>query len=197
MLYKVFICTHRLIFYIFSRRDKEFCHECRFCCTLSICTDKDGTTFKNSENYEENVNRDGKIDARYNYRTDQRLYKKSDYRCMKPSNRTKPEKWSYYDMEGFRAAKTKDELKKVKEVKYDKYFFNFEDPEVFKKLMHSKKGPRKWRRTYGYDFAYLQSNHKQPVMNYECLKYCYKAERKRFAKNCKKKGGFFKCCLSK
>ena len=197
MLYKVFICTHRLIFYIFSRRDKEFCHECRFCCTLSICTNKDGTTFKESENYEENVNRDGKIDARYNYRTDQRLYKKSDYRCMKPSNRTKPEKWSYYDMEGFRAAKTRDELKKVKGVKYDKYFFNFEDPEVFKKLMHSKKGPRKWRRTYGYDFAYLQSNQKQPVMNYECLKYCYKAERKRFAKNCKKKGGFFKCCLSK
>ena len=30
------------------RRDKEFCHECRFCCTLSVCTTKDGTYFKDS-----------------------------------------------------------------------------------------------------------------------------------------------------
>ena len=30
------------------RRDKEFCHECRFCCTLSVCTTKDGSYFKDS-----------------------------------------------------------------------------------------------------------------------------------------------------
>merc|ERR1712020_579617 len=30
------------------RRDKEFCHECRFCCTLSVCTTKDWTYFKDS-----------------------------------------------------------------------------------------------------------------------------------------------------
>ena len=31
-----------------TRRDKVFCHECRFCCTLSVCTNKDGTYFINS-----------------------------------------------------------------------------------------------------------------------------------------------------
>ena len=34
---------------IYFRRDKKFCHECRFCCTLSVCTDKEGTTFTDSE----------------------------------------------------------------------------------------------------------------------------------------------------
>ena len=32
----------------FFRRDNAFCHECRFCCTLSICTNKDGTYFRDS-----------------------------------------------------------------------------------------------------------------------------------------------------
>ena len=182
---------------LFQRRDKEFCHECRFCCTLSICTDEYGTTFKASENYTENVNSDGKIDARHNYMANQRMYKKSDYRCLKPSNITKPEKWAYYEMEGFRAATSEDDLKNVKEIKYDKFFFNFEDPNVFKEMMHPKKGPRLWRRVYGYDFAYLQKRKRQPAKSYACLKYCYKAERKKFARKCKKKGGFFKCCLSK
>merc|ERR1712241_1205852 len=27
------------------RRDKVFCHECRFCCTLSVCTDKEGKSY--------------------------------------------------------------------------------------------------------------------------------------------------------
>ena len=30
------------------RRDKEFCHEGRFCCTLSVCTTTDGSYFKDS-----------------------------------------------------------------------------------------------------------------------------------------------------
>ena len=29
-------------------RDKKFCHECRFCCTLSVCTTPDGSYFKDS-----------------------------------------------------------------------------------------------------------------------------------------------------
>ena len=138
------------------------------------------------------------MDARYLYRTDQiRFVKKSDNRCLKPSKTKRPEKWSYYDMEGFRSAKTEDELNKVKEIKYDKYFFNFEDPKVFKKMLHPKKGPRLWRKVYGYDFAYMQNIKKQPVIHYGCYKYCYKAERKGFARKCKKEGGLFKCCLSK
>ena len=31
---------------VIFRRDKHFCHECRFCCTLSVCTNKDGTYFR-------------------------------------------------------------------------------------------------------------------------------------------------------
>ena len=60
------------------------------------------------------MNNEGKIDARFAYRTDQRLYKASDYRCLKPSKYTPPEDWTYYDMEDYRAAKTKDELENVK-----------------------------------------------------------------------------------
>merc|ERR1712079_141165 len=30
------------------RRDKEYCHECRYCCTLSICTTAEGSRFLNS-----------------------------------------------------------------------------------------------------------------------------------------------------
>ena len=125
------------------------------------------------------------------------MYKKSDYRCLKPSNTTKPDKWSYYDMEGFRAAKTVDEMKKVKEVKYSKYFFNFENPKVFKEMMDKKKGKRLWRKIYGFDFVSLNNKKNQPVQNYECVRYCYIAERRKFARKCKKDGGFFKCCLTK
>ena len=31
-----------------SRRDKVFCHDCRFCCTLSLCTNQHGTYFRES-----------------------------------------------------------------------------------------------------------------------------------------------------
>ena len=37
-----------LIILLSARRDKEFCHECRFCCTLSVCTNQHGTYFRES-----------------------------------------------------------------------------------------------------------------------------------------------------
>ena len=53
MLHKV-CCVYRITIWflriLFYRRDKELCHECRFCCSLSICTNKDGTYFMNSSN---------------------------------------------------------------------------------------------------------------------------------------------------
>ena len=54
MLYQVRILNIKswIIFEKYSllplRRDKEFCHECRFCCTLSVCTNQGGTYFKYS-----------------------------------------------------------------------------------------------------------------------------------------------------
>ena len=80
---------------------------------------------------------------------------------------------------------------------YSKYFFNFEDPEVIKDMTDKKRGPKIWKKTYGYDFASVNANPRQPVRFTECIKYCYKAERKRFARKCRRDGGFFKCCLSK
>ena len=55
-----------------------------------------------------------RLDAMKAFGNDQRLYKRNDFRCLKPSKYTPPENWTYYDMEDYRAAKTKDELENVK-----------------------------------------------------------------------------------
>ena len=96
------------------RRDKEFCHECRFCCTLSMCTTKYGTIFnKPASRYKEEKNKNWMHDAMGAFGNDQRLYKRNDYRCLKPSNKT-PEDWDYFDMKGFRSATTQEQLNNVK-----------------------------------------------------------------------------------
>jgi len=172
------------------RRDKEFCHECRYCCSLSMCTSKDGTIFKNTGNITAQKNKEGTMDAAFGFDSHGRLYKKNDFRCLKPDSKRKPEKWSHYNMEEYRSAKTEEDLKKVKEIKHDKYFFNFEDPEIYKQMMHLKKGPKIWRKTFGFDFASLD------MFSFKCHSYCYKAEKRKFAKKCRKKNGFFKCCYS-
>ena len=41
---------------IYYRRDKIFCHECRFCCSLSICTNKDGLTYFNKSEIKTGMN---------------------------------------------------------------------------------------------------------------------------------------------
>ena len=64
-------------------------------------------------------------------------------------------------------------------------------------MMDTKTGPSIWKETYGYDFVSLNADMTQPVMNYECTKYCLKAEGGKFAKKCKKDGGLFKCCLQR
>ena len=38
---------------LLARRDKEFCHSCRYCCTLSVCTTQHGTYF--SQSTEKNI----------------------------------------------------------------------------------------------------------------------------------------------
>ena len=122
------------------------------------------------------------------------MYKRYDYRCLKPLKNISSEKWPYYEMHGFRNAKTKKDLEQVKEIKYDKYFFNFEDPEVFKEMTSRKKGRRLWKRTYGFDFVSINKYPKQPVAATECHRYCFKAEHAKFARICRSNGGFFKCC---
>ena len=96
-------------------------------------------------------------------------------------------------MKGYRAAKSRADLKKVKEVKYDKYFFNFEDPKILRKMTTGKHREQIWKRTFGFDFVSFLDK-KDPVKYSKCAEYCFKEEYKGFADKCKKKGGLFKCC---
>ena len=36
---------YRRWWFEYFRRDKEYCHECRYCCTLSVCTTAAGTIY--------------------------------------------------------------------------------------------------------------------------------------------------------
>ena len=137
------------------RRDKEFCHECRFCCTLSVCTIGDKHIFRDSKKDTDKIKSEKSkaISAKTGFLTDMKMYKAPDYRCLKPKKRLHPKKWPHYYMPEFRAAKNKTELKKVEEVPFDINFLNMEDPKVFKAMTDPKKGPRLWIKTYGMDFA--------------------------------------------
>ena len=90
------------------RRDKEFCHECRFCCTLSVCTTKDGSYFPDSS--ELNRNDMSQVSAKIGFQTDMRMYKAADFRCLKPKPSLPSSQWPHYDMIGYRAAQTREEL---------------------------------------------------------------------------------------
>ena len=85
---------------------------------------------------------------------DMTMYKGYDFRCLKPKAGVSSEKWPHYEMQAYRAAKTKEELKKVEEIPFDKYFYNFEDPEVLDAFTDgSDKGLELWKRTFGFDWA--------------------------------------------
>ena len=62
------------------------------------------------------------MDAGGGFLTDQPMYKNSDFRCLKPISGVKSSKWPHYEMKGFRAAKSDEELSKVAEVPFDKFF---------------------------------------------------------------------------
>ena len=182
----------------YFRRDKEFCHECRYCCTLMMCSYNEGTKIRNSNLFDNKTAANESIfDALTLFNNDQRMYKTNDYRCLKPVKDKPPEEWPYYEMQGFRAAKTLIELEKVKEIKYDNNFFNFEDPEVFRAFTNKHSGRQLWRKTYGFDFVSISKYRSHPVRAYQCIKNCYQAEYGKFANICRKSKGFFKCCLTK
>jgi hypothetical protein len=121
------------------RRDKEFCHECRFCCTLSVCTSPNGTVYKGSKNITTNKNKHQEVNSKMGFETDLKMRKSYDFRCLKPKAKITLAKWPHYEMSGYRNAKTKKELENVKEIKFDKYVFNFEDPDIFKQMMKDTK----------------------------------------------------------
>ena len=108
-----------------SRRDKVFCHDCRFCCTLSLCTNQHGTYFRESSDKNLTGSKNKAFGARAGYSLDMELYKKPDFRCLKPKPDLPSSKWPHYDMGQFRAAKTKEELQKVEEIPFNKETFLF------------------------------------------------------------------------
>ena len=133
------------------RRDKRFCHNCRFCCTLPMCSvnssGKTGTTFE-GENIELK-NQKNKETAVGKYFSNLHRYKTDDYYCLKPDSNKDPQKWEQYDPEGYRKASTKEALQSVHTYTFDNRLNNFEDPKVLKMFTKTRKKSHKaWRETY-------------------------------------------------
>jgi len=185
------------------RRDKRGCHNCRFCCTLSMCTHppggRDATTFDEKIRINEIQTL---VKAKNIFWSHEVIYKNYDYRCVKPFSHSDPEKWHYYDMEPFRNAYNAKTFKQVPSFKYEYSKFNFEDPKVFKKFTKSRESSKKyWRKSYGFKYSYTipgpkLGKKKNLPSTIACIKKCLKLESSKFAQNCRKKGGVFKCCVS-
>ena len=173
---------------------------------MSICTNKRGTKYiftekslslKERANATEKEKSIGNYDAGATFETDNRMYKADDYRCLKPIKGVPSSKWPHYEMDGFRKAKTKRELKAVAEIPFDKYFFNFEDPKVFEDMTDSRKGSKIWEKTFGFDKVMFQPGNASHASRAVCYKHCKKMEHRKFAKQCTRNGGLFKCCISR
>jgi len=189
------------------RRDKAFCHECRYCCTLPFCSYKDerGVVIVEGENIlnpnkaaDQNIG----MDAVYELRAMSSMYKGYDNRCLKPDDSKDPELWDHYDPDDFYDATSQEMLDKAKIQKFDKNFFNFEDPEVYRKFTKFN-ATEEWRQTYGFDFACAfkhpsRASQQDKSAFVRCMvegnKKCIKASKSSFAANCRKENGIFKCC---
>ena len=130
MLYQVRIRLFKSlqVNFIF-RRDKKFCHECRFCCSLSICTKKDGTSYFRNESWNGlfmntfSAAQGYTVDLKYRNDLFQRERELIDFRCLKPKPGVPSSKWPHYDMKQHRAATTLAELQQVDEITFDKESF--------------------------------------------------------------------------
>ena len=82
------------------RKDVEHCKECNYCCTLSMCTTRHGTTYMGSKSFPtagyEKIGTPGAVFG-FTTSTIQSLYKNYDFRCMKPDEPTT----IYYKMEDY------------------------------------------------------------------------------------------------
>merc|ERR1719239_1180178 len=184
------------------RRDKVFCDECRYCCTLPFCSYKGehGEIIVEGENILiANKIEDQEIGtlAVYELRATNSFYKGYDNRCLKPDDNKPAEKWDHYDPDEFYEAINKEELEQAKTWEFDKNFFNFEDPDVMKKFA-DKKDTDIWKKTYGFDYVHIDHracNCTNIKLYPETIQACLKMELKSsFAKKCRKDKGFFKCC---
>ena len=78
-------------------------------------------------------------------------YKNEDYRCIDPNSHRDPRQWGSFDMKAYRAAESKDTMKKVSTIRYNKNFNNWKDPQVLNAFVTD---PRKlWQQSYGLPYA--------------------------------------------
>ena len=82
------------------------------------------------------------------------MYKNWDYRCLVPYSDKDPTKWKTYEMHDYRSAFSENTLKNVDQFKFDKKFFNWEDPKVLKYFTKIGKSLRKaWKKTFGFPYV--------------------------------------------
>ena len=60
-----------------------------------------------------------------------RIYKYPDFRCLKPKPGLPSSQWPHYDMEQHRAARTQEELERVKEIPFDKEYIPRTHPGLY------------------------------------------------------------------
>ena len=136
----------------------------------------------------------GPPDAIFGYTADMSLYKNNDFRCLKPKESLPSEEWPHYDMDGFRSATSQRELDEVKELKFYKAFFNFEDPTILKLFTSGKNnGLVAWKTHYGFDWADWTHGEGYEADLSALKEHCIKAEFEEFGRKCLKDGGIFKC----
>merc|ERR1719369_824063 len=192
------------------RRDKMACHECRFCCTLPMCTyppgHKDNTIF-DIEQKEEVKNQKNIVTADEIFFSDQHVYRSDNYYCLKPYSHENPRKWRRYEVAGFRKSFNKEMLENTTTFKFDKYLYNFVDPKIFNTFTkNDRKASKIWKKSYQWrymrrvpgdeSYSYVSSNGSWTNIT-KCVKKCIQMEKSAFAKKCKKGGGFFKCCVTR
>ena len=123
---------------------------------------------------------------------------------LKPNSHKDTKKWHTYELESYRKAYSPETLASVQSFPYNKYAYNFADPEVVKAVTKNDENARKfWRKAHGIYFAATipgieRRTHGQDFsMNVTtCTTKCIDMENSKFAKYCHKKGGYFKCCVS-
>jgi hypothetical protein len=101
-------------------------------------------------------------------------------------------------MEKYREAYNEGMLENVHTFKYDNMLYNFVDPKVFKAFTASEKHGRTiWKKTYGFHYTKQIPGYNDYTYRnlYTCSKNCIKMEKSKFARRCKKNGGYFKCCV--
>ena len=192
------------------RRDKMNCHECRFCCTLPMCTYspgyKDNTIF-DMEHKIKSKKGMNKVTADEIFFSDQHVYRSHNYYCLKPYSHEYPEKWHRYEVAGYRQAFNKEMLNNTRTFIYDKYLYNFVDPKIFNAFTkNDRKASKIWKKSYEWHYmkrvpgdessSYVSSNESWTNIT-RCVEKCIKMEQSKFAKKCEKDGGFFKCCVTR